>query len=112
MLALFRIGRMTQPDDTENRSSSSTAAATADLAELERARAHLAAIVDSSEDVIISKTLEGIVTSWNKGAERLFGYTAPEMIGQSITRVIPPEFQHEEVEILAKIRRGERIERY
>ncbi len=103
---------MTQPDDTENRSSSSTAAPTADLAELERARAHLAAIVDSSEDVIIGKTLEGIVTSWNKGAERLFGYTAAEMIGQSITRLMPPEVQQEEIEILARIRRGERIERF
>jgi PAS domain S-box-containing protein len=103
---------MTQPDDTENRSSSSTAAPTADLAELERARAHLAAIVDSSEDVIIGKTLEGIVTSWNKGAERLFGYSAAEMIGQSITRLMPPEIQQEEIEILARIRRGERIERF
>jgi PAS domain S-box-containing protein len=84
----------------------------ADVGELEQARAHLAAIVDSSEDGIISKTLEGIVVSWNKGAQRLFGYTPQEMIGQSITKLIPPEFQHEEVAILAKIRSGERIERY
>src|SRR5438477_7337338 len=112
MLALIRIGWMTPHDDTETRSSSSTAAPTADLAELERARAHLAAIVDSSEDVIISKTLEGIVTSWNKGAERLFGYTAAEMVGQSITRLIPPEVQEEEIQILAKMRRGERIDRF
>jgi len=84
----------------------------ADFAELERARAHLAAIVDSSEDGIIGKTLEGIVTSWNKGAERLFGYTAAEMIGQPITRLMPPEVQEEESQILAKIRRGERIERF
>src|SRR5262249_4973767 len=77
-----------------------------------QARTHLAAIVDSSEDGIISKTLEGIVTSWNKGAERLFGYTAQEMIGQSITRIIPREFHHEEPDILAKIRAGQRIERY
>jgi PAS domain S-box-containing protein len=62
--------------------------------------------------VIIGKTLEGIVTSWNKGAERLFGYTAAEMIGQPITRLMPPEVQQEEIEILAKIRRGERIERF
>jgi len=84
----------------------------ADFAELERARAHLAAIVDSSEDGIIGKTLEGIVTSWNKGAERLFGYTAAEMVGQPITRLMPPEVQEEESRILAKIRRGERIERF
>ncbi len=83
-----------------------------DLSELERARDHLAAIVDSSEDGIVSKTLEGIVTSWNKGAERLFGYTAEEMVGQPIARLIPPEFQHEEVDILAKLRAGQRIERY
>ena len=78
----------------------------------ERAQAHLAAIVNSSEDGIVSKTLEGIVTSWNKAAERLFGFTAQEMIGQSITKIIPPESRHEETEILAKIRAGERIERY
>ena len=85
---------------------------TADLNELERTRAHLAAIVDSSEDGIIGKTLEGVVVSWNKGAERLFGYTSQEMIGQSITKIIPPELQHEEAQILAKIRKGERLERY
>ena len=78
------------------------------LIELERARA----IIDSSEDGVIGKTLDGIVTSWNKGAERLFGYSAQEMLGQSITRVIPPEIQHEELEILAKIQRGERIDRF
>jgi PAS domain S-box-containing protein len=90
----------------------SSSAGAADLGELERARAHLAAIVDSSEDGIVGKTLEGIVVSWNKGAERLFGYTSQEMVGQPILTIIPPEFQHEEAEILAKIRRGERIERY
>ena len=80
--------------------------------DLEHARAHLAAIIESSEDAIASKTLEGIVTSWNAAAERLFGYTAEEMIGQPITRIIPPELQHEETMILAKLRVGERIERY
>lgn len=78
----------------------------------DRARALLAAIVASSEDAIVSKTLEGVVTSWNEAAERLFGFTATEMIGQSITRIIPEDRLHEEVEILTKLRNGERIERY
>jgi PAS domain S-box-containing protein len=79
---------------------------------LERTHAHFAAIVESSEDAIASKTLEGIVTSWNAAAERLFGYSAQEMIGQPIRRLIPEDLQHEETEILAKLRRGERILRY
>jgi PAS domain S-box-containing protein len=78
----------------------------------ERVRALLAAIVESSEDAIVSKTLQGIVTSWNAAAEQLFGYSAAEMIGQSITRVIPENLQYEEVDILAKLREGGRIERY
>jgi PAS domain S-box-containing protein len=78
----------------------------------ENVRFHLAAIVESSDDAIISKTLEGIVTSWNAGAKRLFGYTAEEMIGAPITRLIPPDLLPEEQEILGKLRRGERIEHY
>jgi PAS domain S-box-containing protein len=76
------------------------------------ARALLAAIVESSEDAIVSKTLEGIVTSWNVGAERLFEYTAAEAVGRSITLIIPPERLHEEEMILGRLRRGERIEHY
>lgn len=74
--------------------------------------ARLAAIVSSSDDAIISKTLNSIVTSWNAGATRIFGYQPEEMIGQSITRLIPPELLNEEDEILAKLKRGERIEHY
>jgi PAS domain S-box-containing protein len=83
-----------------------------DTSELERARDNLTAIVASSEDAIISKTLEGTIVSWNAAAERLFGYDAAEMIGQSILQVIPPDRHHEETEILARLRRGERLERY
>lgn len=78
----------------------------------DRVRALLAAIVASSDDAIVSKTLDGIVTSWNAAAEQLFGYSAAEMIGQSITRIIPEDLQYEEVDILAKLRSGGRIERY
>jgi PAS domain S-box-containing protein len=78
----------------------------------EQALAHLAAIVTSSDDAIISTTLHGIVTSWNKGAERLFGYTAEEMIGQSILRLFPPEEFAQEDRIVARLIEGERIEHY
>jgi len=78
----------------------------------EEKNAKLAAIVDSSDDAIASKTLEGIVTSWNQSAERIFGYAAKEMIGQSILKIIPPDRRHEEVEILSRLRRGERMEHF
>jgi PAS domain S-box-containing protein len=79
-------------------------------AELESTR--LAAIVASSDDAIISKSLEGRITSWNAGATRIFGYEATEMVGQSILRLIPPELHHEERDILARLQRGERIDHY
>jgi PAS domain S-box-containing protein len=72
----------------------------------------LSAIVDSSVDAIVSKSLEGIITSWNKSAERLFGYTAEEAIGQSITMLIPPDRLQEEPEILSRLRRGERVDHF
>ena len=72
----------------------------------------MAAIVASSEDAIVSKTLEGKILSWNAGAERIFGYTADEAVGHPITLIIPPERIDEETSILARIRRGERVEHF
>jgi PAS domain S-box-containing protein len=72
----------------------------------------LAAIVESSDDAIISKSLDGIITSWNGGAERIFGYPAQEVTGRPITVIIPPELRDEERSILERLRRGERIEHY
>jgi PAS domain S-box-containing protein len=72
----------------------------------------LAAIVDSSDDAIIGKDLNSIITSWNQGAKRIFGYSAEEMIGTSILRLIPPERQGEEEEILSCLKRGERFEHF
>jgi PAS domain S-box-containing protein len=72
----------------------------------------LASIVESSDDAIISKDLDGVITSWNKSAERLFGYTASETVGQSITMLIPPERLDEEPRILASLRRGERVDHF
>jgi PAS domain S-box-containing protein len=77
-----------------------------------RAALHLASIVASSDDAIISKDLDGVITTWNHGAERLFGYTAAEAVGRPVTILIPPERLDEEPDILARIRRGERIEHY
>jgi PAS domain S-box-containing protein len=76
------------------------------------AAAHYAAIVKSSEDAIVSKTLDGIITSWNPAAERIFGYTAAEAVGQHIRLIIPPERWDEEEQVLARLRRGESIEHF
>ena len=75
----------------------------------ELAQQHLAAIVQDAEDAIISKNLESIVTSWNPAAERIFGYTAEEMIGQSILRIIPADLASEETDFINRIRKGERV---
>ena len=78
----------------------------------ERAVRRLAAIVESSDDAIVSKDLDGIVTSWNQGAERIFGYTAAEMIGRSIRAIIPADRQQEEDQVLARVRRGEKVDHF
>jgi PAS domain S-box-containing protein len=77
-----------------------------------RVQSRLANIISSSSDAIIGKTLDGIVLSWNAAAESIFGYEANEMIGQSITRIIPPELQEEENTILARLRQGDRFKNY
>jgi PAS domain S-box-containing protein len=82
------------------------------LGETEQRLRWLASIVESSDDVIVSKNLDGIVTSWNRGAERIFGHTAAEAIGQPITIVIPEDRQDEERDILTRIRRGARIDHF
>lgn len=78
----------------------------------DRAIGLLAAIVDSCEDAIVSKTLDGVITSWNAGAERLFGYTAREAVGQHISLIIPLDRRDEETVIIGHIKRGERIEHF
>lgn len=80
--------------------------------EPEQSRRLLAAIVDSSDDAIISKDLNSVITSWNEGARRIFGFTAAEIVGKSILTLIPPELHGEETEIIGRIRRGERVDHF
>src|SRR6185436_18744255 len=89
-------------------------AGTGDEREYEAAiyRAQLAAIVDSSDDVIVSKTLDGIITSWNRSAEHLFGWTAAEAVGKHITLIIPDDRRSEEDEVIARLKRGERVDHF
>jgi len=93
-------------DITERRESEEA------LRQSNASRLRLAAIIDSADDAILSKDLDGIISTWNEGASRTFGYSPDEMLGQPILRLIPKELQHEEVEILRKIKAGERIEHY
>jgi PAS domain S-box-containing protein len=78
----------------------------------EELRSRLAAVVESSSDAVITKTLDSIVTTWNQGAERMFGYKAEEVVGRSVTLLIPPNYVDEEPSILERLKRGERIEHY
>ena len=82
------------------------------LAHLGDERARLAAIIDSSDDAIVSKSLDGVIASWNRGAERMFGWSADEAIGRHITLIIPEDRHSEEYEVLARIRRGETIDHF
>jgi PAS domain S-box-containing protein len=84
----------------------------ADRTQLEASARHLAAIVESSDDAIISKDLTGMITSWNKGAERIFGYTAAEILGHPVSILAAPDRFNEMPEILSRIKRGQRVEHY
>lgn len=86
--------------------------AAADLEETHQMRERLAALVESSDDAIISKTLEGTITAWNRGAEKVFGYSTSEAVGKSMLMLFPPERVTEEVEILARIARGDSVEHF
>ena len=77
---------------------------------MEEVRGHLASVVESSDDAIISKTLDGTITSWNPGAKKLFGYSSAEALGKSMRILLPPDRAHEENDILARIGRGEGVE--
>ena len=83
-----------------------------DLRSAELAKYWLSAVIESADDAIISKTLGGIITSWNRGAERIFGYTSDEIVGKPVTLLIPPDHIDEEPTILARIKAGERIDHY
>src|SRR5687767_397543 len=76
------------------------------------AQARLAAIVESSDDAIVSKSLDGVIRTWNKGAQHIFGWTADEVVGKPITIIIPADRLHEEPRILARIRAGERVDHF
>src|SRR6266576_3632186 len=84
----------------------------AELEQTEMAQYYLAAVVESAEDAIITKSLDGVVTSWNRGAESTFGYSASEMIGKPISILLPAGRQGEETEILGRLRKGERVETF
>jgi PAS domain S-box-containing protein len=99
-------------DQTGGARSPSLPQSTADGALAPDPRDWLAAIIEGSEDAIVSKNLNGIIQSWNAGATRLFGYTAEEVIGKSITILIPPDRLDEEPMILAQIQRGQRVEHF
>jgi PAS domain S-box-containing protein len=100
-----------RPRDNDPRQTAERNAGRA-ASDLHDSEAWLAAIVDSSDDAIVSKNLEGIITSWNQGAQRIFGYTPEEVIGKPITILIPPDRQDEETTILARIGSGERIRHF
>jgi PAS domain S-box-containing protein len=83
-----------------------------DRSEVERIRHHLAEVVRGTQDAVLSKDLNGVLTSWNRGAESLYGYTAEEAIGRHVSFIVPPDHKNEEMRILDRVKRGERLETY
>jgi PAS domain S-box-containing protein len=99
-------------DHTSRDSRSTPEQSRDDVQDAFLSRARLAALVDSSDDIIVSKTLDGVITSWNRAAERMFGWTPAEVIGRHITIIIPRERWVEEEDVLARLRRGERVDHF
>ena len=102
----------TKPSDAKTSNESSITNEVPNLRSAELAQYWLAALIESADDAIISKTLDGIITSWNEGARRIFGYEAEEVVGKSVTILIPEGHLDEEPTILARLRAGQRIEHY
>jgi PAS domain S-box-containing protein len=100
----------TEPELAIAQAIASHVALAAEHKRLDSVSRYLAAIVENSDDAILSKNLDGIITSWNEGGRRIFGYTAPEVLGKPVSMLAPPERQQEMDEILNRIRRGERVE--
>jgi PAS domain S-box-containing protein len=105
----WRVHKFAYADGAGNRYVAGIAVDITDRRQVEAKLTELANIVESSDDAIISKDLNGIVRSWNRGAEAMFGYRAAQMIGEPITKLFPEGRRHEEHELLARIARGERI---
>jgi len=82
------------------------------LAQIDEIGLRYAAIVESSHDAIIAKTLDGVLSAWNAAAERMYGYSADEAIGRPVTIIIPPDLRDEELDILRRVRAGERVDQY
>ncbi len=112
VMALFFMSLKLAPQNLPIKSKEHESAISLQLKAADEQKNLFASIVNSSDDAIISKTLDGIITSWNKGAETIFGYTEAEMIGKSIYTIIPQELKHEEADIIAKIKSGKFIKHY
>jgi PAS domain S-box-containing protein len=111
-IAFIAVPKLLFSDDGSVRGSVTTLVDITDNAQRSESHPRLAAIIASSSDAIISKDLSGIITSWNRSAERVFGYTADEIVGRSVLTLIPPERHDEEPRILERIRNGEIVDRF